>query len=283
MKQRLILFFSLLAIATSGSALSFDEARHEALYLTDKMAYELALSTEQMEAVYEINLDYLLNVNRGSDLYGIFWERRNIDLQYVLSTYQYQAYLTANYFYRPLNWIRGNWRLAIYGRYSDPHLFYYSRPRSWVSFRGGRNVGTSSFYMGRNYFAPQKGGKPDRGHTPNSYQRNGQRPGQGYRQQDNNYRPGQGQQGRPGQGYNNSNNSQRPGQGYNNPNNGQRPGQGNYQQGNQGRPGVSGTPGNSGRPTTSGTSGRAGASSTPSSPNKQNSSNPSGGPRVFRK
>ena len=259
MKHRLILFFSLLVIATSGSALSFDEARHEALYLTDKMAYELMLSTEQMEAVYEINLDYLLNVNRGSDLYGIFWERRNMDLQYVLSPYQYQIYLTANYFYRPLNWIRGTWRLAIYGRYSDPHLFYYSRPRAWVSFRGGRNVGTRSFYMGRNFFAPPRDGRPDRGHTPSAYQPNGQRPGQGH-------------QGRPGQGYNNHNNGQRPGQGYNNQNNGQRPGQGYNNQNNGQRPGQ-------GTQSTRGTQGTRGTQRTPNTP----ASPSSGGQRVFRR
>ena len=238
MKQYFIAFFTFLTMTINASALSFDEARHEALYLTDKMAYELMLSTEQMEAVYEINLDYLLNVNRSSDLYGIFWERRNMDLQYVLSPYQFQAYLTANYFYRPLNWIRGAWRLSIYGRYTDPHLFYFARPRSWVSFRGGRNVGTRSFYMGRNYFAPSNGGRPGNGHVPGANPRNGHRPGQG------NYNPNNGYH--PGQGNPNPNNRYRPGQG--NPNNGYRPGQGTPQrpqqgQGNPQRPQQGPTPG----------------------------------------
>ena len=235
MKQHFFAFFTFLTMAINASALSFDEARHEALYLTDKMAYELALSMEQMEAVYEINLDYLLNVNRSSDLYSIFWERRNLDLQYVLSPYQFQAYINANYFYRPLNWIRGPWRLAIYGRYTDPHLFYYARPRAWVSFRGGHNVGTRSFYMGRNYFAPANGGRPGNGHIPGANPRNGHRPGQGIHNPNNGYRPGQGM---PNNGYRPGQTTpQRPQQGQNPP---QRPQQG---QGNPQRPQQGPTPG----------------------------------------
>lgn len=260
MKHYFIALFAFLTIATTGSALSFDEARHEALYLTDKMAYELMLSSEQMEAVYEINLDYLLNVNRGSDLYGIFWERRNIDLQYVLSPYQYEIYLSANYFYRPLNWIRGAWKLAIYGRYADPHLFYYSRPRAWVSFRGGRNVGTRSFYMGRNYYAPQRGARPDRGHAPNVYQRRGNHPGQGYRPQGN---------------------GQRPNPDYRPQGNGQRPNPDYRPQGNQSRPAQPGQPvrrGQSGQSGQFGQPSNSGNSAQPAQPDPS-----SGGRRVFRR
>ena len=207
MKHYFIALFAFLTIATTGSALSFDEARHEALYLTDKMAYELMLSTEQMEAVYEINLDYLLNVNRGSDLYGIFWERRNIDLQYVLSPYQYEIYLSANYFYRPLNWIRGAWKLAIYGRYA---------------------------------YAPQRGARPDRGHAPNVYQRRGNHPGQGYRPQGNGQRPNpdyrpQGNGQRPNPDYRPQGNQSRPAQ----------PGQ-PVRRGQSGQSGQFGQPSNSG-------------------------------------
>ena len=208
--------------------------------------HELMLSSEQMEAVYEINLDYLLNVNRGSDLYGIFWERRNIDLQYVLSPYQYEIYLSANYFYRPLNWIRGAWKLAIYGRY--------------VSFRGGRNVGTRSFYMGRNYYAPQRGARPDRGHAPNVYQRRGNHPGQGYRPQ------GNGQ--RPNPDYRPQGNSQRPNPDY-------RP------QGNQSRPAQPGQPvrrGQSGQSGQFGQPSNSGNSAQPAQPDPS-----SGGRRVFRR
>ena len=40
--------------------IGYEEARRQALFLSDKMAYELGLSDAQYQAVYEINLDYLL-------------------------------------------------------------------------------------------------------------------------------------------------------------------------------------------------------------------------------
>ena len=43
---------------TSASAMSYEQARQQALFLTDKMAYELNLTDDQYEAAYEVNLDY---------------------------------------------------------------------------------------------------------------------------------------------------------------------------------------------------------------------------------
>ena len=37
------------------------------------MAYELDLTDEQYEAVYEINLDFLLCLNNPEDLNGVCW------------------------------------------------------------------------------------------------------------------------------------------------------------------------------------------------------------------
>ena len=52
------------------SAMSYENARREALFLSDKMAYELGLTDAQYDAVYEINLDYLMSVTGRDDLYG---------------------------------------------------------------------------------------------------------------------------------------------------------------------------------------------------------------------
>ena len=53
----------LLSILTLGArAMSFEEAQRHALFLSDKMAYELGLTARQYEEVYQINLDYLLFV-----------------------------------------------------------------------------------------------------------------------------------------------------------------------------------------------------------------------------
>ena len=51
-----------LGFAVAASAMSYSQAREQALFLTDKMAYELNLTDDQYEAAYEINLDYLLSV-----------------------------------------------------------------------------------------------------------------------------------------------------------------------------------------------------------------------------
>ena len=97
----LTLIASLIVIGASTSAMSYEQARVQALFLTDKMAYELNLTEAQYEAAYEINLDYLMNVNTVDDLYGIYWSHRNADLSYILYDWQYRAYVDAVYFYRP--------------------------------------------------------------------------------------------------------------------------------------------------------------------------------------
>ena len=53
MKKMMIALLAMLTIAASGKAMSYEQARNEALFLTDKMAYELNLTDEQYEAAYE--------------------------------------------------------------------------------------------------------------------------------------------------------------------------------------------------------------------------------------
>ena len=70
MKKMMFTLIALLTIAASASAMSYEQARREALFLTDKMAYELNLSDAQYEAAYEINLDYLMGVTSQYDVFG---------------------------------------------------------------------------------------------------------------------------------------------------------------------------------------------------------------------
>jgi hypothetical protein len=128
------------------------------MYLTDKMAFELRLSAEQMAAVYEINLDYMLSMNVQGDLYGIYWQRRNSDLRYVLTPYQYQLYIESTYFYRPISWRSGTWHFSIYSRYDNRHYYYYDRPAVYVSYKGGHNRVSGSHYKGRDYNPPKGSG-----------------------------------------------------------------------------------------------------------------------------
>jgi hypothetical protein len=157
MKRFVFVLTALLVMATSASAMSYQQARDQALFLTDKMAYELNLSDEQYEAAYEINLDYLMRIDNYDDLYGTYWRQRNLDLYYILSSWQYRAYCDASYFYRPLYWDGGFWHFGIYARYPYRDFFYFGCPDFVISYRGGHSWyhnGGRSWYRGRDWGGP---------------------------------------------------------------------------------------------------------------------------------
>ncbi len=144
----------MMTIAIRAAAMTYTEARNEALFLSDKMAYELGLSNEQYDAVYEINFDYFYSVNSRYDVGGTYWSRRNLDLSYVLTAYQYNLYTAMDYFYRPLDWYNGAWRFTVYGRYTNRNYFYRARPTVYVTYTGGRNHYSNSYYAGRSFNKP---------------------------------------------------------------------------------------------------------------------------------
>lgn len=136
--------------------MSYEQARQQALFLTDKMAYELNLTDDQYEAAYEINLDYLMSIDNYDDLYGAYWNQRNLDLSYILLDWQYRSYVNASYFYRPLYWDAGYWHFGIYARYPHRDYYFFGRPAFYMSYRGGhswRVNGGRSWYNGRRYTA----------------------------------------------------------------------------------------------------------------------------------
>ena len=151
----------MLLTAATGKAMSYEQARNEALFLTDKMAYELNLTDEQYEAAYEINLDYLMGVTSYDDVFGTYWERRNLDLSYILLDWQWQSFCAATYFYRPLYWEAGYWHFGIYARYPHRDYFFFGRPVFYASYRGGHAwhiVGGHGYYYGRrDHFRPAVG------------------------------------------------------------------------------------------------------------------------------
>ena len=151
MKKLILSIMAMMTIALNANAMSFTQAQREALFLTDKMAYELNLTDEQYDACYEINLDYLMSVSTVDDLYGTYWTRRNYDLGYVLLDWQLAAYRAASYFYSPLYWNAGCWHFGIYARYPRRTFYYFSHPTVYVSYRGGhswRMNGGHSYYHG---------------------------------------------------------------------------------------------------------------------------------------
>jgi hypothetical protein len=149
MKKMMILAM-MMVMTISAKAMSYNAAKNEALFLSDKMAYELNLTNAQYDDVYEINLDYLMSVNGYSDAYGKWWNRRNNDLKYVLTAYQYEKYMKLNYFYRPLSWEKGAWTFIVYNHYKNKNHFYKSNPKGYAIYKGGNNKKSDRFYADRN-------------------------------------------------------------------------------------------------------------------------------------
>ncbi len=149
-----MMFMAVMMVMTiSANAMSYNAAKNEALFLSDKMAYELNLTAAQYEVVYEINLDYLMSLNGHGDVFGIWWDRRNADLRYVLNSWQYDKYMSLAHFYRPVAWHAGGWTFAVYSHYNRGH-FYNAHPKVFVTYKGGNNHRDSRFYADRHMPKP---------------------------------------------------------------------------------------------------------------------------------
>ena len=128
---------AMVAFAWLGmNAMSYERAREEAIYLTDKMAYELNLNDQQYNDAYEINLDYLMSLETADDLYGSYLEYRLTDFRHILFDWQYELMLAADYFVRPVLWHAAGWYFPIYSHYRRG-MFYFDWPGVYWSYRGG--------------------------------------------------------------------------------------------------------------------------------------------------
>lgn len=136
----------------AARAVGYNEARQEALFLTDKMAYELGLNQAQYDAVYEINFDYFMSVNSSKDIKGTYLSRRNYDINFVLTPMQYSKFYKADYFYTPAKWSNGV-VLKVYTRYTNRSKMYYPMPRSYRYYRGehGKKYNNISWYKGKDF------------------------------------------------------------------------------------------------------------------------------------
>ena len=152
MKKMMILAV-MMVMTISANAMSYNAAKHEALFLSDKMAYELNLTAAQYEAVYDINLDYLMSLNGHGDVFGIWWDRRNADLRFVLNSWQYDKYMALTHFYRPVAWKAGGWTFAVYSHYGRDR-FYNAHPKVFVTYKGGHNRVHGSHYAHMHKPAP---------------------------------------------------------------------------------------------------------------------------------
>jgi len=152
MKRYLLSFFVVLFSTLGANAMSYEEAREQAYYLTDKMAYELNLNEQQYNDAYEINLDYLLSLNSEADLYGTYLDYRNADLRYILYDWQWDVFMAADYFYRPVWWYNGGWLFPIYNYYVRGY-YWYDRPRIFWDYRGAHG---RAHFIHRSYYANRR-------------------------------------------------------------------------------------------------------------------------------
>jgi len=159
MKRLILTMVVLLTVGVAANAMSYKSARDQALFLTDKMAYELDLTDDQYNACYEINLDYIMYINVYDDLFGTYWTRRNTELQYVLSPAQYQAYIALEYFYRPISYVGKKFVFSIYNRYPKGR-FFRAAPPGYQTYRGSNRYFSHSPYHGRKFDKPQSAPKP---------------------------------------------------------------------------------------------------------------------------
>ena len=207
MKRRLYTLVLTVSLALGLSAMPYSVAREQALYLTDKMAYELRLNSWQYEQVYQTNLDYFLSIDSEPQAYGAYWTYRNDDLYYILQDAQYRLYSTIDYFLRPIKWLNGGWHFTVCNHYRPGH-YYYKRPVAYVSYCGKswahRKPGHRPNYhahggghSGHNHgYRPNGGGhhsKPSGNYRPT----NGTKPGTG---KGNHGSVGGGSHNKPGKG-----------------------------------------------------------------------------------
>lgn len=143
-----IMFIALAAIsAESFAALHLSDIRREARFLTDRMGYELGLSNRQYNDAYEINFDFLYQVNEviddvvygyddAIDYYYYLLDIRNEDLMYVLRRRQYHKFVNRDYFYRPIYMGGYTWRMRIWDQYVDRNYFHFGVPTCYYTYTG---------------------------------------------------------------------------------------------------------------------------------------------------
>ena len=94
-----------------------------------------------------------MSLNGRGDVFGIWWDRRNADLRFVLDSWQFDKFMSLAHFYRPVAWHAGGWTFAVYSHYDRGH-FYNAHPKVFVTYKGGNNHKHDRFYADRHVNKP---------------------------------------------------------------------------------------------------------------------------------
>lgn len=147
-------------IAVPASASGLGDIRVNARFLTDRMAFELNLNSMQYNDLFEINYDFLYNIDPyvdrlaysdpyALDCYYRYLDERNDDLRWVLSSLAYTRFMAIEYFFRPIYALNNICYLRIYQKYPNHDFFYFARPVHYLTYRGAHSrvhCGGVSFY-----------------------------------------------------------------------------------------------------------------------------------------
>ena len=220
MKRLFLLSIICIFCTVQGFSMSYAEARENAYFLTDKMAYELDLTPQQYDVVYSINLDYFMSLRPTSNLRGTYWRYREQDLRYVLFDWQYSLYRTLDYFLYPVRWIYGSWYYPVTVVYRTGY-YYYGHPGPYYTYGGHHWKERGRYPNGRYYGVSIARGEGMRSRYDASYHRGGRpAPPPGHAGSHNNHGKPNGSHDNHGIRPGHDNHGTRPG----NDNNGSRPG-----------------------------------------------------------
>ena len=157
----ILLMIALCWIVLPASASRLGDIRVNARFLTDRMAYELRLSSRQYNDIFEINYDFFYNVDPyidrmsygdpyALDMYYRYLDERNDDIRWVLSRKHYRRFMSLEHFFLPIYAVNRVCYIRIYNIYPNRTHFYYGRPSHYFSYRGGHcrhHYGGVSFYQ----------------------------------------------------------------------------------------------------------------------------------------
>lgn len=160
--KRLLISTILIVLTLSLSAMSLTKIRSHARFLTDRMAYELDMSSDQYDDCFEINYDFIYAIESVMDdvAYGYedaideyyrYLDYRNEDLSYVLDYIQYSKFLNTEYFVRPIYTVGNSWNFRIYTIYNNVSFYYFDKPSIYNTYIGSHS---RKFYL-RSYYEPR--------------------------------------------------------------------------------------------------------------------------------
>lgn len=146
MKKIILSLVAILMVTVNANALSKSRSRDEARFLTDKMAYELDLTDEQLQDIYEINYDYFRSLGPVTGNYDMEYDLRYRNLGYVLYDWQWNEFLLCDYFLRPVYIYHGGWAFGVYNYYVRTHWCFHNH--HWHNYHGGHHM-HHNYYLSR--------------------------------------------------------------------------------------------------------------------------------------